>query len=188
MNKEEMTQCQALNDGQKYNSILPPSTKLAAGLWNMQSAKYTERNRLQVYTKNILSKMTKQIWKSNREKCYIVDVNESEKQALDNLKGEDYEAIAEAVAAKDTTLEEKDATICSQHANEAKIEKSKLWNFRFCSKIAVDGFNLHFRNRGQAKESFNAQATIASMEATAADENFSTRCWKANFTQEGRWG
>ena len=42
---------------------------------------------------------------TNKERCYIVDVNESEKAALASLKGEStYEQVVEAFAEKDATI------------------------------------------------------------------------------------
>ena len=45
------------------------------------------------------------LWITNKERCYIVDVNELEKRAaLDSLKGEGTYAQAVEVAEKDTTI------------------------------------------------------------------------------------
>ena len=42
---------------------------------------------------------------TNKERCFIVDVNESEKQALDNLKGEGtYAQVVETIVEKDNTI------------------------------------------------------------------------------------
>ena len=42
---------------------------------------------------------------TNKERCYIVDVNETEKSALENLKGEGtYAQVVESIAEKDTTI------------------------------------------------------------------------------------
>lgn len=178
-----------VSDGQKYEFLfylLNPNFNEAGG-WAMEYAiceVYTEyaiaRNLSEgIYERIYYTKddQADSLEITNREKCYIVDVNESEKQALDNLKGEStYEAIAEAVAAKDTALEEKDATICSlqeqNDANEAKIENLNSEISDFSSKIAelTDSISTLEIERDEAKESFtNAQATIASMEATAAE-------------------
>jgi FtsZ-binding cell division protein ZapB len=49
---------------------------------------------------------------TNRERCYIVDVNEAEKNALNNIKGEStYVEVEANIAASATTIENLNATI-----------------------------------------------------------------------------
>ena len=49
---------------------------------------------------------------TNRERCYIIDVNEAEKKALDNIKGEStYAEVEASINGKDETILSQESTI-----------------------------------------------------------------------------
>lgn len=108
-----------LSDNQKFDylfELLNPNCNEAGG-WVMNYGicevydeyavvcNYAEHKFERVYyTKN---DETDSLEITNREQCYIIDVNESEKAAIASLKGEStYERAVEAIAAKDASIAE----------------------------------------------------------------------------------
>ena len=116
-----------ISDGQKYDflfRLLNPNFNEEGG-WAMEYAicdVYEEYAIVRNFVENIFERVyyTKDdandsLEITNKERCYIVDVNESERAALESLKGEGtYAQVVEAVAEKDTTinsLNEENATL-----------------------------------------------------------------------------
>lgn len=106
-----------ISDGQKYDflfRLLNPNFNEEGG-WAMEYAicdVYEEYAIVRNFVENIFERVyyTKDDANDsleiiNKERCYIVDVNEAERAALDSLKGEGtYAQAVEAVAEKDTTI------------------------------------------------------------------------------------
>jgi outer membrane murein-binding lipoprotein Lpp len=106
-----------ISDGQKYDflfRLLNPNFNEEGG-WAMEYAicdVYEEYAIVRNFVENIFERVyyTKDdandsLEITNKERCYIVDVNETERAALDSLKGEGtYAQAVEAVAEKDTTI------------------------------------------------------------------------------------
>lgn len=106
-----------ISDGQKYDflfRLLNPNFNEEGG-WAMEYAicdVYEEYAIVRNFVENIFERVyyTKDdandsLEITNKERCYIVDVNETERAALDSLKGEGtYAQAVEAVTEKDTTI------------------------------------------------------------------------------------
>ena len=106
-----------ISDGQKYDflfRLLNPNFNEEGG-WAMEYAicdVYEEYAIVRNFVENIFERVyyTKDdandsLEITNKERCYIVDVNEAERAALESLKGEGtYAQAVEAVAEKDTTI------------------------------------------------------------------------------------
>lgn len=113
-----------LSDGQKYEflfSLLNPNFNEAGG-WIIEYAicevyeeyavarNYSEGTFERIYYKKDDENDSLEI--TNRERCYIVDVNEAEKNALNNIKGESTYAEVEAnIAANAETIENLNTTV-----------------------------------------------------------------------------
>lgn len=106
-----------ISDGQKYDflfRLLNPNFNEEGG-WAMEYAicdVYEEYAIVRNFVENIFERVyyTKDdvndsLEITNKERCYIVDVNETEREALESLKGEGtYAQAVEAVTEKDTTI------------------------------------------------------------------------------------
>lgn len=113
-----------LSDGQKYEflfSLLNPNFNEAGG-WIIEYAicevyeeyavarNYSEGTFERIYYKKDDENDSLEI--TNRERCYIVDVNETEKNALNNIRGESTYAEVEAnIAASAETIENLNTTV-----------------------------------------------------------------------------
>ena len=113
-----------LSDGQKYEflfNLLNPNFCEAGG-WMIEYAicdvyedyaiarNYSEGTFERIYYKKDDANDSLEI--TNRERCYIVDVNEAERAALNNIKGESTYAEVEAnIAANAATIEELNGTV-----------------------------------------------------------------------------
>ena len=77
---------------------------------------------------------------TNKERCYIVDVNENEKNALDNIKGEStYEQVVEAIAETAATIISLNAQIGTYTENvnnlTSEVETLTEQNSTFSTQI-----------------------------------------------------
>ena len=119
-----------ISDGQKYDflfRLLNPNFNEEGG-WVMEYAiydVYEEYAIVRNFVENIFERVyyTKDdandsLEITNKERCYIVDVNETERAALDSLKGEGtYAQAVEAVAEKDTTINSLNEEITTLNGN-----------------------------------------------------------------------
>lgn len=113
-----------VSDGQKFEflfNLLNPNFNEAGG-WIIEYAicdvydeyaiarNYSEGTFERIYYKKDDENDSLEI--TNRERCYIVDVNEAEKNALNNIKGEStYVEVEANIAASATTIENLNTTI-----------------------------------------------------------------------------
>lgn len=113
-----------VSDGQKFDflfNLLNPNFNEAGG-WIIEYAicdvydeyaiarNYSEGTFERIYYKKDDENDSLEI--TNRERCYIVDVNEAEKNALNNIKGESaYTEVEANIAASATTIENLNTTI-----------------------------------------------------------------------------
>ena len=113
-----------ISDGQKYDflfSLLNPNFNEAGG-WMIEYCiceVYDEYAIARNYAEGIFERIyyTKNdendsLEITNKERCYIVDVNEAERDALNNLKGEStYEQIAQSIADQAATITSLNTTV-----------------------------------------------------------------------------
>ena len=122
---------------------------------------------------------------TNKERCYIVDVNENEKNALDNLhklNNNTYEAIDENftsmanelntanenLAAANTTIEERDNTISSLN-NEISLNNTKIEELGSENATLIQEKNDAVALHTAATEQIaSIQATLDGVNATLA--------------------
>lgn len=103
---------------------------------------------------------------TNKERCYIVDVNESEKAALASLKGEStYERAVEAFAEKDATissLNEQIGTLTTDIETERNtVANLTEENSQYSTKIAeLESTNSTLTmERDEARDNYSASLT-----------------------------
>lgn len=103
---------------------------------------------------------------TNKERCYIVDVNESEKAALASLKGEStYEQVVEAFAEKDATissLNEQIGTLTTDIETERNtVANLTEENSQYSTKIAeLETTNSTLiMERDEARDNYSASLT-----------------------------
>ena len=103
---------------------------------------------------------------TNKERCYIVDVNESEKAALASLKGEStYEQAVEAFAEKDATissLNEQIGTLTTDIETERNtVANLTEENSQYSTKIAeLETTNSTLiMERDEARDNYSASLT-----------------------------
>ena len=117
-----------------------------------------------------------------RERCYIVDVNTEEKEALQSLRGEG--TFAEAVANRDAyekTNEEQATTICS--LNE-RIETLTTENQNYSTKVEELEGNISTLTT----ERDNVQAELHSAQETVNSLNEVIETERSNYTElDGRF-
>lgn len=113
-----------ISDGQKYDflfSLLNPNFNEAGG-WMIEYCiceVYDEYAIARNYAEGIFERIyyTKNdendsLEITNKERCYIVDVNEAERDALNNLKGEStYEQVAQSIADQAATITSLNTTV-----------------------------------------------------------------------------
>ena len=108
---------------------------------------------------------------TNKERCYIVDINETEKTALENLKGEGtYAQVVETMTEKDNTinsLNESVETLNNQISElNGTVENLTESNSNFSTQITeLNGtISTLTTERDEATSNFaNAQATIETL-------------------------
>ena len=103
---------------------------------------------------------------TNKERCYIVDVNDSEKAALASLKGEStYEQVVEAFAEKDATissLNEQIGTLTTDIETERNtVANLTEENSQYSTKIAeLETTNSTLiMERDEARDNYSASLT-----------------------------
>ena len=123
-----------VSDGQKYDflfSLLNPNFNEAGG-WTIECIVCEVYDEYAV-VHNCMSNIYERVYYikddendsleiTSRERCYIVDINETEKAALDSLKGEStYEQVAANIAEKDNTINSLNEQIASLDENVATL-------------------------------------------------------------------
>jgi predicted nuclease with TOPRIM domain len=194
-----------VSDGQKFEflfNLLNPNFNEAGG-WIIDYAicevydeyaiarNYAEGTFERIYYKKDDENDSLEI--TNRERCYIVDVNEAEKNALNNIKGEstyvEVEAniAAAAVAAEETattlaslnvTVEELNGTIEGLNAQISSLNESNenltTANSEYSTKVGEleETISTLTTERDEAQSNFdNANARIAEFENTVNELN-----------------
>ena len=104
---------------------------------------------------------------TSRERCFIVDINEAEKNALDSLKGEStYEEIANNITEKDTTIAALNTQVATLENNIATLTEE---NSQYSTKI---------------EEQENVISTLLTERDTARSEYETLSTEKENLSQE----
>ena len=178
-----------ISDGQKYDflfNLLNPNFNEAGG-WMMEYcicevydeyavvANYAERTFERVYYTKDDENDTLEITK--REKCYIIDVTEEEKAALDNIKGEhtymqveeNMANAAEALATANQSIEEFNSQISSLNEN---IENLTNANSEYSIKVEEmeSTISTLTMERDTAIENYNQANTLVTEVKTNLDE------------------
>jgi myosin heavy subunit len=141
---------------------------------------------------------------TNKERCYIVDVNETERAALDSLKGEGtYTQAVEAVAEKDATinsLREENASLgTSVEELTGSVNELTEQNSQYSTQIEElnNSISTLTMERDEAQTSFanaNAQLETAAAEfnelngkyATIVEERDILATYKKNVEDEAK--
>ena len=141
---------------------------------------------------------------TNKERCYIVDVNETERAALDSLKGEGtYAQAVEAVAEKDTTInslrEENTSLGTTVEELTTSVNELTEQNSQYSTQIEElnNSISTLTMERDEAQTSFanaNAQLETATAEfnelngkyATIVEERDILATYKKNVEDEAK--
>lgn len=141
---------------------------------------------------------------TNKERCYIVDVNETERAALDSLKGEGtYVQVVEAIAEKDATinsLREENASLgTSVEELTGSVNELTEQNSQYSTQIEElnNSISTLTMERDEAQTSFanaNAQLETATAEfnelngkyATIVEERDILATYKKNVEDEAK--
>lgn len=110
---------------------------------------------------------------TNKERCYIVDVNETEKTALNSIKGEStYEQVAADITEKDNTINSLNTTVEELNTSVATLtennEKLTSENSEYSTKVGEleDVISTLTTERDEARTNYeNAQTRITEVES-----------------------
>lgn len=116
---------------------------------------------------------------TNKERCYIVDVNETEKTALNSIKGEStYEQVAADITEKDNTINSLNATVETLNTSVATLtesnEKLTSENSEYSTKVGEleDTISTLTTERDEARSNYdNASARVAEVEGNNSELN-----------------
>ena len=111
---------------------------------------------------------------TNKERCYIVDVNEAEKTALNSIKGEStYEQVVADITEKDNTISSLNTTVEELNTSVATLtesnEKLTSENSEYSTKVGEleEVISTLTTERDEARTNYeNAQTRITEVEST----------------------
>lgn len=180
-----------ISDGQKYDylfSLLNPNFNEEGG-WTIEYAiceVYDEYAIARNYSEGTFERVyyvkhdeSDSLEITNKERCYIVDVNEAEKNALDNIKGESsYEQVANNIAEKDnsistlnTTVEELNTTVATLTEDNQRLTDE---NSQYSTRVVELENNISTltTERDEARSNYdNAQARVTEIESVNTELN-----------------
>lgn len=184
-----------ISDGQKYDflfRLLNPNFNEEGG-WSIEYAiceVYDEYAIVRNYAEGIFERAyyTKNdendsLEITNKERCYIVDVNEAEKEALNGLKGEGtFVEAAAAVAEKDTTISSLNETVTTltgelENANNTVVTLTEE-NSQYSTKVG----ELENENSTLTTERDEARANHENIQNSFNDLNAAYSELNGNYT------
>ena len=172
-----------ISDGQKYDflfRLLNPNFNEEGG-WAMEYGicdVYEEYAIVRNFVENIFERVyyTKDdehdsLEITNKERCYIVDVNETEKTALENLKGEGtYAQVVETMTEKDNTINSLNGSVETLNTQISElngtVENLTESNSNFSTQITElnETISTLTTERDEANSNYTAaQATIETL-------------------------
>lgn len=177
-----------ISDGQKYEmlfSLLNPNYSCESG-WEMDYL-LCEVYEEYAIAKNLAEGIFERIYYTkddsndsleitNKERCYIVDINEAEKQALETIKGENtYSQVVENIASKDKNIETLNETV---NELNTKIEEFTANTENLTSSISelntqIDEYKENISTLIQEKETEIANYEALKAEKEAFEQSYS---------------
>lgn len=188
-----------ISDSQKYDflfNLLNPNFN-EAGNWTIECTiceVYENYAIVRNYTENIFERVyyTKDDEKDsleivNRERCYIVDINDTEKDALNKLKGENtYEQVVVSIEEKDNTINSLNDIVTEKNNTINSLNTTIEENNNTIAELNIAKENLSSENSNYSAkiEELNGTISTLTIERDETQNNYTAACSEINQLKE----